>query len=112
MQPGRWPHVLWVDENGDPVPTPQHEWEPPRLFPGTRTINAAWRLALMGFPTDWLDLPDETLARLAGPKSRTPEARARWANKQGVKATGNAQVPQCVELVMGSFLDAMTEVAI
>lgn len=105
-QPGRWPRVLWVDENGDPVPTPQYEWEPPRLFPGTRTINAAWRLALMGFPTDWLDLPDETLARLA-PSVRTPEARARWANKQGVKATGNAQVPQCVELVMASFLDAI-----
>jgi len=89
------------------VPTPQHEWEPPRIFPGTRTINAAWRLALMGFPIDWLDLPDGTLARLAGPKYRTPEARARWANKRGVKATGNAQVPQCVELVMASFLDVI-----
>lgn len=91
------------------MPTPQYDWEPPRLYPGTRTINAAWRLALMGFPTNWLDLPDETLAWLA-PKSRTPEARARWANKQGVKATGNAQVPQCVELVMASFLDAIAGV--
>ncbi len=87
------------------VPTPQHEWEPPRLYPGTRTVNAAWRLALMGYPIDWLDVPEERVLALAGPRVREP---GRWWNKQGVIATGNAQNCRCVEVIAGAMIDAAT----
>lgn len=88
------------------VPTPQFEWEPPRLYPGTRTVNAAWRLALMGYPIDWLDVPGDRVRELAGPKVRDP---GRWWNKQGVIATGNAQNCRCVEVIAGAMIDAMRE---
>lgn len=114
MPPGRWPHKLWVDAEGEAVPTPQYEWEPPRLYPGSRVMNARWRLALMGFPTDWMDLPDTAVKglldeRKAGTRYRGPEHRARWANKQGIRATGNAQVPQCVAAIAGAIVDAAVE---
>lgn len=96
--PGRWPHPLWVDANGKPVPTPQHDWEPSRLFPGTNTINAQWRLALMGYPLHWLDLPAKVAARFGTDRAR---------NKRGIEATGNAQVPQCVKLIAAAWIQAM-----
>jgi len=96
--PGRWPHPLWVDAAGNPVPTPQHDWEPPRLFPGTNTISAQWRLALMGYPLHWLDLPAKVAARFGTDRAR---------NKRGIEATGNAQVPQCVKLIAAAWVEAM-----
>lgn len=53
------------------MPTPQYEWEPPRLY--TRGMAG---------------LADGISARLASA-----------LNKCGVAATGNAQSPQCVEAV-------------
>jgi len=96
--PCRWPHPLWVDDAGNPVPTPQYDWEPPRLFPGTNTINAQWRLALMGYPLHWLDLPAKVAARFGTDRAR---------NKRGIEATGNAQVPQCVKLIAAAWVEAM-----
>ena len=77
--PRRFPHVLWVDENGDPVATPQYGWEPPRLY--TRGMAG---------------LADGIPARLASA-----------LNKCGVAATGNAQVPQCVEAVGRGLIAAI-----
>lgn len=84
------------------IATPQHDWEPPRLYPGSRTINARWRLALMGYPIDWLEVPDEIVRGLA------PTARdlGRWWNKRGVIATGNAQNCRVVEAIAGAMLGA------
>ncbi len=98
--PGRWPHPLWVNDCGEPVPTPQYDWEPPRLFNGSSMMNARWRLALMGYPLHWLDLPPDVAARHGSPSR---------VNKHGVEATGNAQVPQCVRLVAESWIDAMRQ---
>ncbi len=93
------------------VPTPQHEWEPPRLFPGTRTISARWRLGLMGYPLGWLDVDPAVLARLKPEYADKPVKLARWWNKQGVAMTGNAQVPQCVAAIAAGLVEAMDEVA-
>ncbi len=59
----------------------------------------------MGYPLDWLDLDDATLAALA------PSARdvGRWHNKQGVIATGNAQNPRVVEALARAMVDAAIE---
>jgi hypothetical protein len=89
------------------VATPQHEDEPPREFPGTRTINAAWRCVLMGYPAWWLEVPAETLARVRPAYAAKPGKLERWWNKEGIKMTGNAQVPQCVAAVMGGVYEAM-----
>jgi hypothetical protein len=60
----------------------------------------------MGYPLHWLDIPDEKIAALAGPKYKTAEKRARWWNKQSIKMTGNAQVPQCVAMLAMLEADA------
>ncbi len=86
-----------------PVPTPQFEWEPPRLYPESRTINARWRLGLMGFPLHWLDVEEGVARGLAGARCRDV---GRWMNRKGVEATGNAQVPQNVELIARAMLEA------
>ncbi len=103
-----------TDENGidRTIPTPQHEWEPPRLYPGTRTVNAAWRLALMGYPVDWMDIPAEQLHALRlgtmyRPRSFKIEAARRWWNKQGVIATGNAQNCRNVEVLALAMVDSI-----
>ena len=99
-------HPLWVNAaTGEPVPTPRYQGEPPRLFAGTRTISAEWRLGLMGFPYGWLDVPADIAAKYALPAC--PKKR----NKLGIEATGNAQVPQCVAVVAAGMLDAEREVA-
>lgn len=109
----RWPHPRWCVTDGHgvkrTVPTPQYDWEPTRLFQGTRSVNAAWRLALMGYPPGWLDVPEETLLGLR-PKG-TAEARSRWWNKQGVIMTGNAQNAAVVELMAGAMVDAVEGMA-
>lgn len=109
--PGRWPHARWCvigdDGRERTVPTPQYEWEPPRLFEGTRTISARWRLALMGYPLHWLDVDPAIVAELAGPRVKTDEARARWWNKAGIEHTGNAQTPQVVAVLAAGLMDAI-----
>lgn len=101
-----WVHPLWVNaQTGEPVPTPRYQGEPPRLFAGTRTISAEWRLGLMGFPYGWLDVPADIAAKYALPAC--PKKR----NKLGIEATGNAQVPQCVAVVAAGMLDAEREAA-
>ena len=93
-----------------------HEWEPPRLFPGTRTISARWRLGLMGYPLGWLDVDAAALARIRPLYPMPPGSVAkwlgnrakvnRWWNKQGVAMTGNAQVPQCVAAIAAGLVEA------
>lgn len=58
----------------------------------------------MGYPLHRLDISDDELARLC--KHKTHEKRRAWWNKEGVRMTGNAQVPQCVAAVMGGLKDA------
>lgn len=79
--PRRWPHPLWVDADGNPVATPQYEWESPRLH--TRGMAG---------------LADGISARLASA-----------LNKFGVAATGNAQVPQNVEVIARAMMAAAPE---
>lgn len=109
--PRQWPHPRWEafdakEQRWLTVPTPQHEWEPPRLFPGTRTISARWRLGLMGYPLGWLDVDAAALARLKPEYADKPVKLARWWNKQGVAMTGNAQVPQCVAAIAAGLVEA------
>lgn len=103
----RWPHPRWCVRDADGVErtiaTPQHDWEPPRLFPGTRTVSARWRCALMGYPIDWLDIDPAAIAGLAPARTRD---LGRWWNKQGVIATGNAQNPRVVEVIARGMLEA------
>ncbi len=87
-------------ETNEPVPTPQYEWEPPRQFPGTKTINARWRLGLMGFPIGWLVIDTDIAERFDVP------APAKKRNKLGIEATGNAQVPQNVAVIARAMLAA------
>lgn len=108
--PGRWVHPLWVNaETNEPVPTPQHEWEPPRQYPGTRTINARWRLGLMGFPLDWLDVDADAMARFCA--DMPLRHLHKKLNKLGIEATGNAQVPQNVAVVARAMLAAESGVS-
>lgn len=123
-QPGRagepchqWPHKRW--ERYDPelkrwvtIRTPQHQGEPPRKFPGTQAISARWRCCLMGYPQWWLDVTADELAALNPRYASKPEKMARWWNTQGVKMTGNAQVPQCVHVVMQGLIDGLTEIGV
>jgi len=67
-------------------------------------VNAQWRLALMGFPLHWLDVPDVTLDGLT---KRRSEKQARWWNKAGVVMTGNAQNPRVVEALAKAMLCAV-----
>lgn len=76
--PRRWPHPLWVDADGNPVATPQYEWEQPRLY--TRGM--------------------------AGLADGIPGRLASALNKCGVSATGNAQVPQCVEVIARAMINS------
>jgi hypothetical protein len=97
-----------IDEDGRErtIPTPQYDWEPPRLYPGSRTISAAWRLALMGYPLHWLDIDPGTLAGMVPPRCKAAD---RWWNKRGIEHTGNAQVPQCVAVIARGLMHGLAE---
>ena len=107
------------------VPTPLHEWEPPRTFGGqvqtdadgvrwsvgSGTISAVWRLALMGYPLHWLDVPADVLGRLCPKYAGKPAKLAKWWNKQGVAMTGNAQTPQNVAAIAGGMVQFVEQSA-
>ena len=61
----------------------------------------------MGYPLDWLDVPDAAIAALPG-APKDDRKRAKWWNKQGVIATGNAQVPQNAALLMRGMREAVS----
>lgn len=108
----RWVHARWEawseeEERWVTVLTPQHQHEVPRLFRGTRTISAAWRCQLMGYPAWWLDVPADELARLRPEYAGKPEKLARWWNKEGIKMTGNAWVPQVAAQIAAGMLDVV-----
>ena len=107
--PGRWPHKRWCITDADgrkrTIPTPQYDWEPNRLYAGTRTISARWRLALMGYPLHWLDVADDAVARLAGTRVRETKLGA-WWNKRGIEMTGNSQCPQNVAVIARAIMRA------
>ncbi len=66
----------------------------------------------MGYPQWWLDVTADELAALNPRYASKPEKMARWWNTQGVKMTGNAQVPQCVHVVMQGLIDGLTEIGV
>ncbi|MCC7084635.1 MAG: DNA cytosine methyltransferase [Pirellulales bacterium] len=97
-------YARWPSRPGEP----QHEWEAPRLVLGRRCWNL-WRdFCSRTSEVDTREWYEETKWKFKrglgfavdGPPSRL----ARFANKQALRACGNAVVPQVVEIIGQAIL--------